>query len=175
MLPYISFVPVLVINASDCSAARERELERRPRVSERSKRGAESHDSASIVCKSKCNLPVPLLGPVTTCNGRETLGDPRRSNFEIDTTASHNGRAVTGVPNRDRYIFYFLRPRADRVPFLESIPTLPEAFAESSRLRDVLLSLLSFNTVTVIFHRGLFRSTESNLLHTINRTKFYST
>ncbi|CAK9810216.1 hypothetical protein ANTPLA_LOCUS6504 [Anthophora plagiata] len=33
--------------------------------------------------------------PVTTSNGRETLGDPGRSNFEIDTTTSHNGHAVT--------------------------------------------------------------------------------
>lgn len=134
MFSYISFVPG-VINASDCPAARERELERRPRVPARSKRGGVSW-LASIVCKSKCNLPVPVpvpgLGPVTTCNGRETLGDPRRSNFEIDTTASHNGRAVTGVPNRDRYIFYFLWPQAYRVPFFESIRTLPEAFAESS-------------------------------------------
>lgn len=51
----------------------------------------QSHDS--IICKSKCNLAEP----VTTSNGRETLGDPRRSNFEIDTTASHNGHTVTGV------------------------------------------------------------------------------
>lgn len=59
----------------------------------------------SIVCKSKCNLAEP----VTTSNGRETLGDPRRSNFEIDTTTSHNGHAVTGVSNRDRFTFYSSR------------------------------------------------------------------